>query len=425
MISNRRAIWSWAFIDWANSAFAIVVMTAFFPIFFKDYWCADVPGMTPERSTWYLGLANTISSALVAVLAPFLGSIADQGNGKKKFLLTFTLLGCVATACLPLVAKGHYVAAAALYAIAALGFSGNNMFTDALLVDVAETKNYDRVSALGYALGYVGSGGLFVFCSMLVSSPEKFGLSGAVAAVNLAFFITAAWWLLFTLPALFWVRETPGTPNVGGGAVMTRSLRQLATTFADIRRDRRILFFLLAYILYIDGVNTVIKMAVDFGRSIGLDAAGLLKALIVTQFVAFPSAIVFGRIGEKLGPKRGITIGVCVYAAVCVFATRMDSQREFFIMAVVIGLVQGGVQSLSRSFFARLIPAEKGGEYFGFYNMVGKFAAVIGPTLMGAAALLTDSRTSILSLLLLFGGGLWLLTKVKAESPQGGASRNA
>lgn len=439
---SRRAIWSWAFIDWANSAFAIVVMTAFFPIFFKDYWAA-VPGMTSERSTWYLGLANTFSSLAIAVLAPLLGSIADQGNAKKKFLVTFTLLGCVSTALLPLAAKGDYVLAATLYAFAALGFSGNNMFSDALLTDVAGPRTYDRVSALGYGLGYVGSGALFVLCSMAVSSPEKFGLSGAVAAVNLAFLVVAAWWLLFTVPALLWVRETPGKPALGsgesagvdvgvveradagdrGGAVergrngssFTRGFRQLAVTFRDLRRDRRILFFLGGYLLYIDGVNTVIKMAVDFGKSIGLDSAGLLKALIVTQFVAFPAAIVFGRIGEKFGPKRGIVIGILVYAGVCVFATRMDSQREFFVMAVVIGLVQGGVQSLSRSFFARLIPAEKGGEYFGFYNMLGKFAAVIGPTLMGATALLTNSRISILSLLLLFGGGLWLLSKVRAE----------
>ena len=416
MQENRRAIWSWAFVDWANSAFAIVVMTAFFPIFFKDYWSA-VPGVTPEQSTWYLGLANTLSSLAVAVLAPLLGSIADQGNGKKKFLLAFTVLGCAATAALPLAAKGEYLFAATLYAIAAFSFSGNNMFCDALLTDVAEPKNYDRVSALGYALGYVGSGGLFVLCAMIVDDPGKFGVADKVAAVNLAFWITAGWWLLFTVPCLLWVRENPAIAPAGSGSTLTRGFRQLATTFAEIRRDRRLLFFLVGYILYIDGVNTVIKMAVDFGKAIGLDSGGLLKALIVTQFVAFPAAIVFGRIGEKFGARRGIMAGVVVYAGVCVFATRMDSQREFFIMAVVIGLVQGGVQSLSRSYFARLIPAEKGGEYFGFYNMVGKFAAILGPTLMGLSALLVGSRFSILSLLLLFGGGMWLLTKVRDDAP--------
>ena len=414
MLPNRRAIWSWAFIDWANSAFAIVVMTAFFPALFKDYWC-DVPGMTPERSTAYLGYANTISSALIAILAPILGSIADQGNGKKRFLVTFTLLGTTATAALPLAAQGDYLLAGVLYAIAALGFSGNNMFSDALITDVAEPKNYDRVSALGYAMGYIGSGGLFAVLVLAVADPAKFGFSGKVEAVHTGFWITAAWWLLFTIPALLWVRETPGKPAAGEGSVLTRGFRQFAATFRAIRLDRRILFFLGGYILYIDGVNTVIKMAVDFGRSIGLDTAGMMKALLVTQFVAFPAAIAFGRIGEKFGAKRGIMIGIVVYGGVCVFATRMDSQREFFIMAVVIGLVQGGVQSLSRSYFARLIPAEKGGEYFGFYNMVGKFAAIIGPTLMGVTALLTDSRTSILSLLLLFGGGIWLLGKVRDD----------
>ncbi|HEY1109565.1 MAG TPA: MFS transporter, partial [Opitutaceae bacterium] len=399
MSTNRRAIWSWAFIDWANSAFAIVVMTAFFPALFKDYWSK---GLSSAQSTAYLGYANTASSALIALLAPILGSIADQGNGKKKFLVTFTLLGVVGTALLPLVAEGNYAMAAILYAVAALGFSGNNMFSDALITDVATPDKFHRVSALGYALGYVGSGALFAVLVVIVASPEKFGFSGAVAAVNMGFWVTAAWWLLFTLPALLWIRETPAVPAEGGGqgSALTRGFRQLAITFSELRKDRRLLWFLGAYILYIDGVNTVIKMAVDFGRSIGLDTGGMMKALLVTQFVAFPAAIVFGRIGEKFGAKRGLVIGIIVYAGVCLFATRMTTVTEFFIMAVVIGLVQGGVQSLSRSFFARLIPAEKGGEYFGFYNMVGKFAAILGPTLMGVAALYVGTRFSILALLI-------------------------
>jgi len=408
---NRRAVWSWALVDWANSAFAVVVMTAFFPIFFKDYW-ADVPGMTAERSTWYLGLANTGSGLVIAVLAPLLGSIADQGNAKRRFLFAFTVLGCLGTALLPVAAQGDYVLAAVLYAVAAFGFSGNVMFSDALLTDVAGPERYDRVSALGYALGYVGSGGLFVFCSVAVAQPETFGLSGVVAAMNLSFWLTAAWWLVFTIPCLLWVRESPATPAAGGGSLLTRGFRQFWATFSELRRDRRILIFIGAYFLYIDGVNTVIKMAADFGRAIGLEPKGLLTALIVTQFVAFPAALIFGRIGERFGARRGIMAGIVVYAGVCVGATQLDSIRGFFILAVVIGLVQGGVQSLSRSYFARLIPEEKGGEYFGFYNMIGKAAAILGPTLMGATALLTDTRTSILSLLLLFGGGLALLWRV-------------
>ena len=419
---NRRAVWSWALIDWANSAFAIVVMTAFFPILFKDHWC-DAPGMTPERSTAYLGYANTASSLLIGLLAPLLGSIADQGNGKRRFLLAFTLLGAGATALLPLAGKGEFVLAAVLFAIAALGFSGNCMFSDALLTDVTGPRNYDRVSALGYALGYVGSGALFVACTFAVREPARFGLEGPVAAVGAAFVVTAAWWIVFTLPAMAWVRETHAVPAAGRGSVLTRGFRQFAATFREIRTQRPILLFLAGYLLYIDGVNTVIKMAVDFGRALGLDAGGMLVALIVTQFVAFPAALVFGRIGERFGARRGIMLGVAVYAGLCVFATRLETQRGFMAMAVVVGLVQGGVQSLSRSYFARLIPPEKGGEYFGFYNMLGKFAAVIGPTLMGVTALFTGTRLSILSLLLLFGGGLWLLSRV--QEPAAPAARDA
>lgn len=413
---NRRAVWSWALIDWANSAFAIVVMTAFFPILFKDHWC-DTPGMTSERSTAYLGYANTAASLLIALLAPLLGSIADQGNGKRWFLLGFTLLGAAATALLPLAGQGEYVLAAALFAVAAFGFSGNNLFSDALLTDVAPPERYDRVSALGYALGYVGSGALFVACTIAVRDPARFGLAGAVEAVGACFVITALWWVVFTLPALVWVRETPAVPAAGGGTLLTRGFRQFAATFREIRTQRPVLLFLGGYLLYIDGVNTVIKMAVDFGRALGLDAAGMLLALVVTQFVAFPAAIVFGRIGERFGARRGIMIGVAVYAALCVFATQLETQRGFMAMAVVVGLVQGGVQSLSRSYFARLIPAEKGGEYFGFYNMLGKFAAILGPTLMGVTALVSGTRYSILSLLLLFGGGLWLLSRVEEPAP--------
>jgi MFS transporter, UMF1 family len=416
MNENRRAVWSWAFIDWANSAFAIVVMTVFFPMFFKKHWAA-VEGMTPERSTFMLTLALSGASIVIALLAPLLGSIADQGNGKKKFLFAFTLLGAGATALIPLATQGQYAMAGWLFALAMIGFSGNNMFSDALLTDVAEPTRYDRISALGYALGYIGSGGLFAVCAIVIGDPTKFGLPDAPTAMHLVFWVTAAWWVLFTLPALLWVRETPGVPSVGPGSVVARGFRQLSATFKEIRRDRRLLWFLGGYILYIDGVNTVIKLAFDFGLSIGLDDKGLLMALLVTQFVAFPAAIAFGRMAEKIGAKRSIMIGIAAYVGVCVFATRMDSVREFFAMAVVIGLVQGGVQSLSRSYFARLIPAEKGGEYFGFYNMLGKFATILGPVLMSSTALLTDSRTSILSLLLLFGGGMWLLAKVRDEGP--------
>jgi UMF1 family MFS transporter len=412
----QRTIWSWAFIDWANSAFAIVVMTAFFPIFFKKYWC-DVPGLTAEKSTAFLGFANSASSLVIALLAPLLGAIADQGGAKKKFLFGFTLLGCAATAALPMISQGQFLAAAILYGLAAIGFSGNNMFCDSLLPEVAEPAAYNRVSSLGYALGYIGSGCLFVLCAWMVNSPARFGLADSLAAVRLSFGLTAVWWAVFTIPALLWIRESPPRPATGGGSVLLLGFRQLAATFRELRSDRRLLLFLTAYVLYIDGVNTVIKMATAFGLSAGIDEGGLLLALVITQFVGFPSALAFGRLGERLGARTGILIGIGVYALVCLFATVLDTTAEFFTMAIVIGLVQGGVQALSRSYFASLIPEGKGGEYFGFYNMVGKFSAIIGPTLMGVAALLLGTRASILSLLLLFGGGGWLLLRVPDPKP--------
>ena len=415
MQEQRRAIWSWALIDWANSSFAMVMLGVIFPYTLRTYWC-DVPGMTSERNTLIWGLANGVASGVIAVLAPLLGSIADQGNAKKRFLIGFTLLGCMATSLLPLLAQGHYILAATLYAIAAIGFSGNNMFSDALLTDVAEPQSYDRVSAFGYALGYLGGGGMFAFCTWMMAAPATFGLPNIVAAAKASFVLTAGWWLLFTIPCMLWVHETPARPAVGQGSLLTRGFRQLASTFKEVRRDRSLLFFLAGYVLYIDGVNTVIKMATDFGLAIGIAPASVIRAFLVVQFVAFPAAIAFGRLAERIGAKRGIMLGVVVYAGVCIFATQLSNSTEFFALAVVIGLVQGGVQSLSRSYFARLIPAEKGGEYFGFYNMVGKFSAVVGPPLMGITAMLTDSRTSILSLLVLFAGGMWFLAKVR-EAP--------
>lgn len=413
MAFQKKQVYAWAMIDWANSSFAIVVMTAFFPAMFKQVWAKDLSAVD---STFMLSLFNSSSSLIIALLAPILGSIADQGNAKKRFLAGFTVLGVMASALLPLAAEGQYMLAGCLYAVGALGFSGNNAFYDALITDVSEAKDFDRVSALGYSFGYLGSGLLFLVNLLMVSKPETFGLAGKGQAVSVAFGMTAVWWALFTVPALLWIKETPAVAPVsgGGGSVLTRGFRQLAGTFREIRSLKPVLLYLAAYMLYIDGVNTVIKMAVDYGLSIGLQDKDMMTALLLTQFVGFPAAIAFGRLGERWGAKAGIGLAIVVYMGICVFAYRMTTGREFFVMALVVGLVQGGIQSLSRSYFARLIPAERSGEFFGFYNMLGKFAAVMGPALMGATAKLTgDSRASILSLLLLFGAGLFLLFKVK------------
>jgi UMF1 family MFS transporter len=403
---NRRIL-SWAMYDWANSAFATVVMAGFFPIFFKEYWAGGLPA---TESTFALGAANSISSVIVAVVAPFLGAIADQAGARKRLLLFFAFIGIAATAALHLVAKGDYFAAALLYVVSTLGFSCSTLFYDALIVEVTGEERYDRVSAWGYALGYLGGGVLFAGLVAMVLSPQRFGFADAAQAVSLSFPITALWWAVFSIPLMLFVRETPPARRVSAWAAVVSGLRQLRATFHELRRLRVIVLFLLAYWCYIDGVDTVVRMAVDYGLALGFKSSDLITALLITQFVGFPAAIVFGRIGERFGPKSGIMIAIAVYAAVTAWASGLSSVGEFYALAVIIGLVQGGIQSLSRSLYARLIPPDKTAEFFGFYNMLGKFSAVIGPIAVGWVAVATgSSRASILALLVLFVIGALLL----------------
>lgn len=402
-----RPTFAWALYDWANSAFATTVMAGFFPVFFKTYWSS---GVDPTESTLRLGMANSIGSLVILLLAPMLGAIADRCGGKKRFLLFFTALGALNTGALFFVQQGAWEIAVLLYVFGSIGFSGGIVFYDALIVDVAGDDRMHRVSALGYALGYLGGGVLFAFNVAMTLSPHIFGLPDAATAVRLSFLMVAAWWLIFAVPLFLFVRESRPAQQMGMLRATVAGLRQLRDTFHEIRRLRMVALFLGAYWLYIDGVDTVIRMAVDYGLSIGLKSDNLIVALLITQFVGFPAALVYGRIGDRFGAKAGIFFGIGVYAVLTVWATRMDSATEFYVLAVVVGLVQGGIQALSRSFYARIIPAGRAGEFFGFYNMLGKFAAVLGPLLVGWAGVLTGSpRLAILSLVILFAGGALLL----------------
>ena len=273
--------------------------------------------------------------------------------------------------------------------------------------------DYDRVSALGYALGYLGGGLLFAVNVLMVVKPQFFGLPDAAAAVRWAFVTVAVWWLVFTIPLMRWVHEQPAREQ-GAGSALVAGWHELIHTARRVAGQPGLLWFLVAYWLYIDGVNTVVKMAVDYGMALGLKTTDLLGALLLTQFVAFPAALLFGRIGNRYGARSGILSGLAVYVALTIWAYFLDSTLEFYLMAATLGLVQGGVQSLSRSMYGRLVPEGKSAEYFGFYNMVGKFGTVLGPALMGAVALATgSSRASILALLVLFVGGGVLLWRVR------------
>ena len=421
-IDNRKTIISWALYDWANSAFATTVMAAFFPIFFKKFWSA---GVDPVESTAKLGLANSIAGMVVALCAPVLGAIADKGSAKKKFLLFFAFIGIVMTASLYMVAQGDWVLAIAVYVLATIGFSGGNIFYDSLLTAVASEKRMDFVSALGFSLGYLGGGILFAFNVWMTLKPAMFGFADAGAAVRFSFLSVAIWWALFSIPVFLFVREPAPQKSGTTGAVILAGLRQLRRTFEEIRHLRVIFLFLIAYWLYIDGVDTIIRMALDYGMSIGFNSDDLILALLITQFVGFPSAIAFGYLGGRIGTKRSIYIAIAVYLCVTIYASFITRAYEFYLLAIVIGLVQGGIQALSRSLFAKMIPPDKSGEFFGFYNLIGKFSVVAGPVFLGVTALLVRSmgyssdiasRVSITSIAVLFVAGAILLSFVDEEA---------
>jgi len=432
MDSRKKAIWGWAMYDWANSAFMTTVVSGFFPVFFKLYWNQ---GVDPNTSTLRLGWANSIASLMIAMMAPILGAAADRGSRKKRFLVFFAYLGCLMTAGLFLVHEGNWQLACLFYVFGLFGFSGSNIFYDSLLPFVARDDSVDRVSGLGYGMGYLGGGLLFLINVIMYWKPEMFGLAGSMEAVRFAFLTVAVWWAGFTLITVAWVKEEDDSEIVSLGRAVSEGVAQVVNTLQKIRHLKTALLFLVAYWLYIDGVDTIIRMAVDYGMSMGFGHEDLVLALLLTQFVAFPAAILYSRWGQRIGARRAIMIAIGIYMLVTVWGVFIESRMDFYVLAMVIGSVQGGIQALSRSYFTRLIPPGRTAEFFGFYNMLGKFAAIIGPVMVGLVGLTvkgifmpplpTDgqlleigqiaSRWSIGSLLVLFAAGWILLFLVDEE----------
>ena len=412
-LDQRKSIWSWALYDWANSAFATTVMAGFFPLFFKEYW-AD-PG-NPNESTFYLGMANSIASIIIAALAPFLGAIADRGTAKKKLLFLFAFLGIIMTGGLWIVAQGHWQMAALFYVLAAMGFAGGNIFYDSLLPHIASGEKVDYTSSLGFALGYIGGGLLFLLNVIMFQKPELFGIPDGATAIKYSFLTVAVWWAVFSIPIALWVKEPKIYEPVGIGKAIGLGWKQLSDTPRDIRHLKVVGMFLFAYWLYIDGVDTIVKMAVDYGMSLGFPSDSLIKALLMVQFIAFPAALMYNWFAAKIGIKKAILIAILGYSIITFLGYFMAEEWHFYILAVLIGLFQGGIQALSRSLYTRIIPKKKSAEFFGFYNMLGKFAAVIGPALMGIITLWTgNARYGILSILSLFILGAYFLMKVNIE----------
>ncbi len=403
----EKKVFAWALYDWANSAFATTVMVVFFPLFFKQHLTA---GQEATTSTFWLAMANGVSSFVLAVMAPWLGALADRGQAHIRMLAIFTAIGVVPTALLAFVGSSDWQTAAVLFAIASVGFWGGLVFYDSMLIRVAPPGRIDSISGFGYALGYLGGALLLVVNIVMYAKPALFGLASPEAAIRASFLTVAVWWLVFALPLLRQRSIAAAAPSIGLGQAAREGFAELLRTFREVRKYRPIILFLLAYWMYIDGVNTIMKMAVDYGLALGFPANSLIGGILMIQFIGFPLTLLFGWLGDRISPLVGIFVAIGVYAGVTFYAVLMTNVSEFYIMAAAIGCVQGAIQAMSRSYYGRLIPADRASEFFGFYNMMGKFASVLGPFLMGITALVTgNSRTAILSVALLFAGGAIML----------------
>ncbi|MBN2366322.1 MAG: MFS transporter [Calditrichaeota bacterium] len=413
MKNNRLPKISWALYDWANSAFATTVMAGFFPIFFKSYWANPDD---PVQSTFYLGLANSVASIIIAALAPILGAIADKGSVRKKLLMAFAFFGIILTGSLRILEQGLWEWAILFYVSATVGWTGANIFYDSLLPTVSVRKDVDIVSSLGYSLGYAGGGLLFLLNVFMFINYEWFGFATSAGAIKASFLMVAVWWAVFTIPLILFVKEPKTREKIGFLRAVKAGWKQLRLTLADLKHFKIVAMFLLAYWLYIDGVDTIVRMAVDYGKSLNFSDFTLITALLMVQFIAFPAALAYGWLAGRIGPKKAVLYGIVGYIFITFFGYFMQQEWHFYFLAAMVGLFQGGIQAISRSLYSRIIPHNKAAEFFGFYNMLGKFAAVIGPVLMGSVTVITgSSRVGILSILVLFISGGLLLWRVDIQ----------
>ena len=406
MINNKKSMYSWALYDWANSAYATTVMAGFFPLFFKAYYSADVDATV---STAQLGIANSISSFIIVLIAPLLGAIADSASLKKRFLFIFAYLGILMSAALVLVGEGEWHIAAFVYVLGNVGFMGSNTFYDGLLPSVSNEKNVDFVSGLGFALGYLGGGILFAVNVWMLQDYTLFGFDNEAEAIKTSFITVALWWTLFSLPLLLFVHEKK-EKNIQTGSLIKQGYLRLKNTFSKIKKLKGLLLFLVAYWLYIDGVDTIIRMAVDYGMALGFGTDTLILSLLIVQFVGFPATLLFANLAQRWDTKKAIFLAIGVYFFITLWASMMDQEYEFYILAAIIALVQGGIQALSRSYYSKMIPLHHSAEFFAFYNFLGKFAAIFGPLLVATVALISESsRLAMASIAIFFVLGAILL----------------
>lgn len=402
---------SWALYDWANSAYSMTITSTVLPIYFKSV--AESGGMSSSNSTALWGYTISLSTMVVSLLAPILGTIADYKGNKKKFFKFFFTIGVLFTTLLAFIPENNPILLLLCYGFTLIGFSGTNIFYDAFLVDVSSKERMDKVSSYGFALGYIGSTIPFMISIAVVLLSQKNILPISLPmACKMTFLITSIWWLIFTIPLLknvnqIYYVEPEADP-------VKNSFKRLFLTLKEIKNHKNIFLFLIAYFFYIDGVDTIIGMATSYGTDLGISMIALLIILLLTQFVAFPFTILYGKLSEKFGAKKLLYIGIATYTIICIYGYFIKTALDFWILAMAVGSAQGGIQAISRSFFGKMVPKEHANEFFGFYNIFGKFAAIIGPLLVAIITQATgQTRNGILSLIILFVLGFICLGKVE------------
>lgn len=416
---------AWCLYDVGHSAFATTMMAAVLPVWFTTHIASGLhpdPDQARVLATTRWADANAIAMGLTAVTAPILGTLADLGGQRKRLLLVFAVIGALCSVFMAVPVVGQWLFLAALYVLGRFAFSSSIVLYDALLPHVAGEEGMDRLSSRGYALGYLGGGVLLALQIFAIQKPAWFGLPDGSMATRVAFVVTGVWWMLFTIPLMRRVPEAMADrADAGPGPVpfdLRASFVRLAETFRDLREHREALKFLIAFWFYNDGIGTIVVMATAFGAEIGISRGHLIGAILAVQFIGFPFALLFGRLAGRIGARNGIMVGLVGYLLICCAAWFVDSAADFWALAVAVAMVQGGCQALSRSFFASMIPAERSGEFFGFYDVSSKFAGIIGPFLLARVAQAAGtSRAGVFALVILFALGIVLLSRVKAPSP--------
>lgn len=401
---------NWILYDIGNSAFTML-MTTIMPIYFN--YLAESGGLSEVEYMAYWGYAASFATLIVAVLGPVCGSIADTKGFKKPVFLTALAIGAVG--CISLGLAKHWMAFLVILIIAKVGYSSSLIFYDSMLNDVTTEEKMDQVSSLGYALGYIGSCIPFVVCLVIVLGSDSLGLT-MQTAMTIAFLITAAWWIIMSLPLIKTYKQRYYVEKQN--KVVSESFKRLGRTLKNVKKEKKTFLFLLAFFFYIDGVYTIIDMATAYGSALGLDSTGLLIALLVTQIVAFPFAILFGRLAKKYSTDKLISLCIVAYFGIAVFAYFLSNQIQFFALAVLVGMFQGGIQALSRSYFTKIIPAQKAGEYFGLMDICGKGASFLGTAVVSGVSQLTGSLNKGVGVIALFfvAGIILFRMSVNAEN---------